>query len=235
MNRKRLLPEHPRTRPRTASPAIRAVFFDIGNVLLHFEPHCIYKRFLRILGGDHGRIAGFLRTEGLLDAIERGHLSPRGFFGMFRDAFGYRGSFRSFTLLWSNHFTLDRATAAMLKTIARTRKVYLLSNTNGIHYGYIRERYAFTRHIHGACLSHEMGLRKPEPAIYRESLRMAGVAPREAVFIDDLPENVRAARKIGLRAIVYPGPKKLRSRLVRLGILNDGRGRAAAPRAKKAP
>ncbi|MFA6317558.1 MAG: HAD family phosphatase [Elusimicrobiota bacterium] len=197
----------------------RAVFFDIGNVLLHFEAGCILRTFVKVLGKDPSKVMAFLKAKDLIDPIERGLLGPRKLYRKFCDSFGYQGSFATFKRLWSDHFTLEPSTAAMLKAAAKRHKVFLLSNTNAIHYEFIVKNYAFPRHIHGAVLSHEVGLRKPEPAIYKEALRRAGVKASEAVFIDDLPENVEAARKQGIHAILYPGPKELRRRLTELGVL----------------
>ncbi|MBI5625042.1 MAG: HAD family phosphatase [Elusimicrobia bacterium] len=195
------------------------MFFDIGNVLLHFEPGCILKTFVRVLGKNPIKVLAFLKAKDLIDPIERGLLPPKELYRRFCESFGYRGSFATFKRLWSDHFTLEPSTAAMLKAAAKTHKVFLLSNTNEIHYDFIRKNYAFPRHIHGAILSHEVGLRKPEPAIYKEALRQAGVRASEAVFIDDLPENVEAASKVGIHAILYPGPKELRRQLTELGVL----------------
>ncbi len=201
---------------------IRAVFFDIGNVLLRFDLKKIVKKFVASVGKDPRKLAGFLKARGLVDPIERGVIGPEELYRRFCEAFGYRKSFRSFRLLWSDHFTLNRSTAALMKRVARTRKVYLLSNTNKIHYDFIKERFAFPRQVHGAALSYELGQRKPEPAIFRSALIMAGVAPEEAVFIDDLKENVEAARRLGLRVIHFAGADDLKRRLAALGLLNGG-------------
>ncbi|MBI4678547.1 MAG: HAD family phosphatase [Elusimicrobia bacterium] len=197
----------------------RAVFFDIGNVLLRFEPGCMLRKFVQALGKNPTKVMAFLKAKGLIDSIERGRLPPQELYRRFCEYFGYQGSFKAFKRLWSDHFTLEPSTAAMLRAAAKRHKVYLLSNTNQIHYEFIRENYAFPRHIHGAFLSYELGLRKPEPAIYREALKRARVAPAETVFIDDVPENVEAARKVGINAILYPGPKELKRRLTELGVL----------------
>jgi putative hydrolase of the HAD superfamily len=69
-------------------------------------------------------------------------------------------------------------------------------------------------------LSHEVGMRKPEPRIYAAALKLARVAkPEQALFIDDLKPNVAAARRAGLQAILYRGSRDLRRRLRALGVL----------------
>jgi putative hydrolase of the HAD superfamily len=97
--------------------------------------------------------------------------------------------------------------------------VYLLSNTNHLHYEFIRKNFAFPRFIRGAVLSFRLGLRKPGAGIYKAALRRARVRAPQALFIDDMPENVEGARAVGMRAIRYEGAKKLERELRKLGLL----------------
>jgi putative hydrolase of the HAD superfamily len=107
----------------------------------------------------------------------------------------------------------------LLKKVSRRLPTYLLSNTHALHYDFIKSRYAFTKYVRGAALSHELGMRKPEPRIFKAALKMAGVRPAQALFIDDLEPNVAAARRVGLQAIRYCGPEDLAHRLKTLGVL----------------
>ena len=67
-------------------------------------------------------------------------------------------------------------------------------------------------------LSHEVGLRKPSPDIYAHCRQFVGAAPRECLFIDDLPANIEAARACGWQGIVYQRELDLRHELHQLGI-----------------
>ena len=64
-----------------------------------------------------------------------------------------------------------------------------------------------------------MGLRKPEPAMYRRAIDILGCPPQRILFIDDREENVAGAAAAGIKAIRFTGAEALRSELVRLGIL----------------
>ena len=198
---------------------VKAVFFDIGNVLLKFDAAKIVRKIAWELRANPLKIALFMRKTRLVDPIERGEISPEALYAMFQEKLGFKGDQKAFRLLWCDHFTVQRATANLLKAVAKTRKVYLLSNTNLLHYEFIRERYAFAGQVHGAVLSYELKLRKPEPEIYLAALKMAGVEPQEAVFIDDLKENVEGARKVGITALHYTGSAALKKELKDLGVL----------------
>ena len=65
------------------------------------------------------------------------------------------------------------------------------------------KRYGFTSMVELAIYSHEEGVRKPDPRIYAIASERLGVSPAEIVFLDDLPENVDAARACGIQAVLF--------------------------------
>lgn len=198
---------------------IRVAFFDIGNVLLRFEVGAVLRAIAAAVRRRPLRVGRLLWSGGLVDRIERGKVSSRELFGIFRDELGYEGDFEAFRRLWCDHFTLDRGAAGLLGRVSRRMPVYLLSNTNKLHYRFIEEHYRFPSIVEGAALSYELGLRKPEAGIYQAALALARAKPQEAVFIDDLEENVRGARRVGLHALRYRGAARLEKDLRALGVL----------------
>jgi putative hydrolase of the HAD superfamily len=65
------------------------------------------------------------------------------------------------------------------------------------------QRYGFTSMVELAIYSHEEGVRKPDPRIYAIAAERLGVPPAEIVFLDDLPENIDAARAFGMQAVLF--------------------------------
>ncbi len=198
--------------------AIKAVFFDIGNVLLRFSNKRILRKFAWAVGRHPVKVARHIWKGRIVDRIERGEVTGEEIHSLFASELGYTGDFVKFKTLWCNHFTLDRGSFAILKNLSSRMPTYLLSNTNALHIEHIRERYMFPTLVKGAILSHELRLRKPQPEIYEAALKMSGTAPDETVFIDDLEENCEGARKVGLHAIRYRGAKDLKKRLEALGL-----------------
>jgi len=198
-------------------PKIRVVFFDIGNVLLRFNAKAFVLHLSRATGRSPLTIAGYFWIEHLSDKLERGILTPAEFFKLFRAKLGYKENWNVFTKAWCD-FTLNPETEKIMDAVRLRHKVYLLSNTNELHYDFIRRNYSFPRRAHGALLSYRLGLRKPEPAIYRAALTRARAAAPETVFIDDLKENVAAARRLGINAILYRDSDDLRAKLAALGV-----------------
>ncbi len=82
-------------------------------------------------------------------------------------------------------------------------KIGLLSNANDDLRQVLIDRWEIADLFDGMIISSEVGLLKPDPRIYRLAVECLGVQPEEAVFLDDMPENVEGARAAGLRAIRY--------------------------------
>ena len=198
--------------------AIKAVFFDIGNVLLRFSNKRILRKVAWAVGRHPVNVARQIWKGRIVDRIERGEITGEEIHGLFISELGYKGDYVKFKTLWCDHFTLDRGSFAILKSLAGRVPTYLLSNTNALHIEHIRARYAFPGLVKGAILSHELRLRKPQREIYEAALELSGTAPEETVFIDDLEENCAGARKAGMRAIRYRGAKDLKKRLGALGL-----------------
>ena len=94
----------------------------------------------------------------------------------------------------------------------------LLSNTNAIHMDYVFEHYPFLQDFDAHVLSHEIGLLKPDPAIFQHALRTSGLTAARTVFLDDIAPNAEAARHVGMQAIHYHNPDQARAELTKLGV-----------------
>jgi epoxide hydrolase-like predicted phosphatase len=102
----------------------------------------------------------------------------------------------------------------MLRTLrAAGLRTCLLSNSWGPG-GYPRED--FPELFDAVVISHEVGMRKPEPRIFRHAAELIGLAPDECVFIDDIEANVAAARACGMTGIWHDNPERTSGELSRL-------------------
>lgn len=198
---------------------VKALFFDIGNVLVTFDLAGLLKDFAWGPGSSPWRVARMVWSRRLIDDVERGKLDGSQLHEAVQEQTGYEGDLEAFGRIWNGHFRLDAAAAALFRRSAKRRPAYLLSNTNPLHWEHIRRRYAFAREAAGAVLSHEVGSRKPERAIYDAAVKRAGCAPGECVFFDDVAANVAGAKAAGLRAFRFRGAKRLEGDLTELGLL----------------
>ncbi len=95
--------------------------------------------------------------------------------------------------------------------------VALLSNINDKYTKLIRD-FGFYDPFEPCLLSCEMGLEKPDPKAYQLLLEKLDLPANEIVFIDDLEENVEAAKKLGIDAIVFKSATQVRSELAKRGL-----------------
>jgi putative hydrolase of the HAD superfamily len=108
---------------------------------------------------------------------------------------------------------LDEARAAGLK-------VYLATNQEHIRAAYLMDEMGLGAHVDGIAYSAALGVRKPDADFYRLAAAQVGAAPEEIGFVDDVAENVAAARRAGWRAVQFTGAETLRE--VIAGVVSDG-------------
>jgi HAD superfamily hydrolase (TIGR01549 family) len=99
----------------------------------------------------------------------------------------------------------------------------VLSNTCRPHWDYCNKRgYGVLQKIHDAfALSYEIGCTKPDERIFRAAAELAGVAPEEIFFTDDIPSHVESARRVGFDAVQYTSVPTLAAELRKRGLRSN--------------
>ncbi|MEN6561252.1 MAG: HAD family phosphatase [Acidobacteriota bacterium] len=199
---------------------IRAVISDLGKVVLWFDNDI----FLRKLAGRAGRPFGEVKAvvhgdSELLQRFDGGDVTPAGFRARILERIGADIPYGEFYEMYSDIFTLNPAAVDVLARVkAAGVKALLLSNTDPERFGFVRRRFPEVALFDDFVLSYELKLLKPDPAIYLAAARIAGCAPGECVFIDDMEENVAGAAGAGLGAIRYLPGTDLAAELKKLGL-----------------
>jgi putative hydrolase of the HAD superfamily len=186
---------------------IKAVLFDLGRVLGHFDHMKACSALAALTGGrmtgENVRVALF-DPKGLATMFERGELDARTFMRSVCTELEIMpfDDMHNFESLWGDIFT-DAGMAPVLNTLKPFVHTSILSNTDPIHWSYIEklpvmECFSTTKHI--VTLSFETGMRKPELGIYLEAANRIGFTPHEIVYIDDIQANVKAAALLGFHA-----------------------------------
>lgn len=106
----------------------------------------------------------------------------------------------------------------LLKGLREHYTLSLLSNTNPCHWDILRRRNSFLPQFHHHFVSMELGVMKPDAAIYQRMLTELNAEPRETLFFDDGIGNVEAARELGLEAEQVFGPEGIQRVLARRGL-----------------
>lgn len=205
--------------PHPSNRMIKAIIFDLGNVLIHFDAVRAAQRFSRKAQVPFEKVWRHFFTSRIEKAYTRGEISTREFFNHARKAFRSKMDFKTFARLWNDIFWENRGIRVILRKLSRRYPLYLISNTNELHFDYLqREFRAIFMHFKRTFPSHKMGRRKPDRRIYWKVLRSIRLKPEETVFIDDMPRFVEAARRVGMKGIRYRSNPQLVRKLRRLGI-----------------
>lgn len=189
--------------------SIRTIVFDFGNVLGFFS-HRRGAEQLAAFGPPELRaddILTFLFFDDLEDRFERAKISSFEVLALLRSRFELNATDDQLALAAGDIFTPNRPVCDLVPRLQGRYRLALLSNTNDLHYRVFRRQFADTldRFDH-LVASHLVGLRKPEPEIYRHVEQLTGTAPAECLFIDDLATNREAAEALGWGTLDYrPG------------------------------
>ncbi|MUL39973.1 HAD family phosphatase [Streptomonospora sp. PA3] len=111
--------------------------------------------------------------------------------------------------MFSGFHPVEEMYAALRQARQQQVRTCLLSNSWGN--GYPRDLFAEA--LDDVVISGEVGMRKPEPEIFRHAIELVGLAPEECVFIDDMEDNVHAAVELGMIGILHRDPAETRDRL----------------------
>ncbi|OQA05707.1 MAG: Phosphatase [bacterium ADurb.Bin374] len=105
---------------------------------------------------------------------------------------------------FNDMFVMRHDTIALMQTLHRRYRLGLLSNTSEPHFRSTISKHPCFGLFNQVTLSFEVGVLKPDRAIYRDALEKAvGILPEEILYLDDIPAYVEAARSCGMQALVY--------------------------------
>jgi len=181
----------------------------------------------RRLEGLAGRPAAEIHEQifggGLETAYDEGRLSSREFHSAVNRLLGVETEFEEFARMWSDIFTENVEVSRLVRLLKGSGyRVYLLSNTNEMHFEYVLARFPVLGEFEEHILSYRVGCRKPDPGIFREALRRSGQAAEKHVYVDDVEEYARAASALGMVGIHFRSAGQLREQLARSGVRWEG-------------
>ena len=189
---------------------IKTLIFDFGDVFINLDKEATVKSIVR-------RFGSFSLTseiESINSNYETGQLSNNDFISFYKDYF--KTEDEDFLMEAWNSIILDFPEYRLnfLKSLAESQryKLILLSNTNALHIEKVIENMTLDRYMEfKSCfdrfyLSHEIGLRKPDPAIFQFVIAENNLKVEECFYIEDTPEHTISAFQFGIRYwTIIPG------------------------------
>jgi 2-haloacid dehalogenase len=195
------------------------VVFDIGNVLLRWDPRNLYRKIF----DDEAQMEWFLSTVCTADwniEQDRGRDWDEAVALLVAQYPDHERPIRAFHDRW--HETVAGAIEDNVAILNRLREAgvptYCITNFSGPKFIEARQRYPFLAGFDGVIVSGDERVLKPDPAIYSLLLSRYGLEAGDCIFIDDSKANVEGARSVGMQAIHYVELLDLAAELRRHGI-----------------
>ena len=200
---------------------ITTVVFDLGGVLIDWNPRHLYRK---VFGDDVAAMESFLAevcTPEWNASLDAG--------GSFADAVAtlVAAHPEQAELIAMYHSRwpemLGEAFSGTVEILNEVRRAgyrtYALSNWSAETFPMTRPLFPFLDEMDGILISGEIGVGKPDPAIFRELIARFGIVPAQTIYIDDWDLNIATAQGLGLVAIQFIDAAQLRADLRRLGVI----------------
>lgn len=205
-----------------AHEPIEAVVFDIGMVLVEWHP----ERFYDAVIGPERRAELFSACDlhAMNRRIDLGEHSRDVASSHAKRHPDWADEIRLWHERWIEMFEPAIELSALTLRALRRRRVpvYALSNFGADTFETAKARYPVLSEFDKAFISGQLGIMKPDPAIYACLERETDTPPERILFTDDVPANVEAARRRGWRTHLFTGPEGWAARLISEGLLDNG-------------
>jgi 2-haloacid dehalogenase len=198
---------------------IDTVVFDVGNVLLSWDPRHLYRKIFE----DQERMEWFLThicTPAWNIEQDRGRSFDVAIAELVARHPEWEREIRAFDERWEE--TIAGEIAGSVELLAQLKgkvALYSITNFSREKFAVSLRRYPFLSEFDGVIVSAHEGLLKPDLAIYRLFLERYGREASRCLFIDDSQRNVEGALAAGMRAVQFRGAAELAAELARFGLL----------------
>lgn len=199
---------------------IEAVIFDLGRVLVNVDiTRGIFGLFGHCMKNGTEAAVTQMMQEPAYALYNAGKSSPEKFYEAMKRKFSLDVDFAEFARLWCDVFDPMEGMETVISKLHGKITLGLLSDTDPLHWNYIRQRFSFIAMIEKPTLSFQTGFRKPAKEAFEAAVQNVGVKASKCLYVDDLMENVDGAKKAGLNAVQFTGVEKLRQDLADRGIM----------------
>jgi len=199
---------------------IRSVLFDLGGVLVDWNPRYLYRQMFL----DEGVMEHFLATvctQAWNEEQDAGRPFLEGVEMLTARYPQHAAAIRAYDLRWGEMLkgAIEESVAILAELRAHGVPLFALTNWSAEKFPLARTRFVFLEWFDGIIVSGEERLKKPDPRIYQLVVERFRLAPAETLYVDDAEKNVRAADLLGFRTHHFVEPEELRNRLVGCGLL----------------
>ncbi len=202
------------------SCAVKAVLFDLGHVLIDFDHMRAAESLSCFTDKSAQEIFNLFFDSELTALFEEGKISPREFFAEVRRMLNLDISFHQFVPAWNEIFFFSEKNFGVYQLASKIKNTYkfgVLSNINILHLEYIKRTFSLLGTF-TIIASNELGLRKPDPAVYQKALAILGEPAEKVFYTDDKAELVVSASQLGMRSFIFKDVEGLKKDLLQAGL-----------------
>ena len=199
---------------------IKTIIFDLGNVIVSFDHRKTSKRLADAFKHADEVIYEKTVASELVREYNLGKISTDEFIAAINREFGGQVGYEDFYAAWNCTFLPEPIVSeGLIEALSEKYKLLILSDTNEMHFDFIRENYRILSHFDDFVVSHKVNVVKPSAEIFQKAVEIASCLPEECLFIDDIAANVEGAQKFGLQAIQFVSPQQLEEDLKARNLL----------------
>ncbi len=198
---------------------IKHIVFDIGMVLVHYDPNLPFSRFIPDAEERRWFFENICTHDWNIEQ-DRGRTWEEAEALLIADHPDHAENIRNFRRHWHEMvpYQIAESVAILRELIAQGRDVTMLTNWAADTFVQARQRFDFLHESRGVTVSAEVGLIKPDPAIYALHEQSFGLERQATLFIDDNPTNIDSAGAFGWNVVRFTTPPALRTALADHGI-----------------
>jgi 2-haloacid dehalogenase len=207
--------------------AIEAVVFDVGGVLLDWNPRHLYRKLFE----EREEMDSFLEEICTLQwhaKHDRGYPTERSC----AELAARHPEHAEEIWAWAHRSEemisgpIDQTVEILRELLDGGVRCFALTNMERETYPRRLERYPFMRWFEGTVVSGFEGISKPDAGIFELLLERFGLEPANTLMIDDSPLNLSTARSLGMQTVLFSSPPALRAALEQAGLLGAARSNA---------
>ncbi|SHM89652.1 HAD family hydrolase [Mucilaginibacter sp. OK098] len=201
-------------------PNIKNIIFDYGNVIFSLDFIKGQQAWKDLGIADPSQFYGHRVQDKVFDAFERGEIEANEFRDYIRKKLNNPNlTDQQINKAWNSMLVgIPKGNNELLAELKPKYRTFLLSNINPIHYDYIMDYlktdFGFDGNDHlfeKTYYSHLTGKRKPEAEIFEQVLNENNLNPAETLFIDDSPQHLETAKKLGIKTYLMTMPDNIQS------------------------
>jgi glucose-1-phosphatase len=201
-------------------PMIEVIYFDLGKVIIDFDHSRAAQELLKVTPLSLKEAMAVLSDGALVSEYETGQLSSQEHYRKVCRRLQMEVSIEKFRELWGSTFLPEPLLSeSFLLALKQHYRLMLLSNTNEIHFDFLIQHYPILRVIEERLLSYQAGCMKPDARIFELAVKKAGVAPEKIFFTDDRTENIEAAQRAGIQALLFQSETQLKRDMLSRGMV----------------